>query len=58
MMYRNCRTTRWLVTASLIVSLGLMGLFPQMMVWAESGAVVSAAEQSTQCCCGTETGFC
>ena len=57
MMFRKCRTTRWLITASLMVSLGLTGLTPQMMVWAESGTVVSDAQESN-CCCGTETGFC
>lgn len=57
-MYRNRHTIRWLVTASLIVSLGVTGLFPQMMAWAESGAVVVSAQQSTQCCCGTGTSQC
>ena len=51
-------TTRWLLTASLIVSLGLTGLFPQMMVWAPSGTCVATSQQSAKCCCGTETGFC
>ena len=51
------RTTRWLVTASLMVSLGLTGLFPQMSVWADGGMAISAPKKSN-CCCGTETGSC
>lgn len=58
MMYFNRHKTRWLVTVSLIVSLGLTGLFPQMMAGAASGVVVGPVQQSTQCCCGTETSQC
>ena len=63
MMFRTCRTTRWLVTASLIVSLGLTGLFPRMIVRADQGVRVSSQEQPTQekpakCCCGTKDGRC
>ncbi|REJ65696.1 MAG: hypothetical protein DWQ31_17310 [Planctomycetota bacterium] len=52
------RTTRWLVTASLIVSLGLAGLFPQMMVLTERGMRLSVSPSPTKCCCGTEDGRC
>jgi len=58
MMRTIYRTTRWLVTASLIFSLGLAGLFPQMMVLAESGARVSVPQSPTKCCCGTKDGRC
>ena len=56
-MFCNHPTSRWLITASLIVSLGVTGLFPQMIVWADSGTHASAL-QSTNCCCGTEDGRC
>jgi hypothetical protein len=52
-MQSTHHTTRWLITAGLIVSLGLAGLFPPMAVW----AVASTAQQNG-CCCGTETGDC
>ena len=58
MMYRRCNTNRWLVATCLMVSLGLSGLFPQMMVWTESPAATVAEGESTTCCCGTETGYC
>lgn len=58
MMRTLYRTTRWLVTTSLIVSLGLTGLFPQMMVLAESGMRVKVAQGPTKCCCGTKDGSC
>ena len=58
MMSRHRNINRWLVTTCLMVSLGLSGLFPQMMVWTESPTVAAATADSTTCCCGTETGFC
>lgn len=58
MMRSICRTTRWLITASLIVNLGLAGLFPRMMALADSGAHVEVAQKPTKCCCGTEDGRC
>jgi len=58
MMRTLYHTTRWLVTTSLIVSLGLAGLFPQMMVLAENGTRVAFPQPSGKCCCGTEDGRC
>ncbi len=57
MMFSIQYTARWLVASSLIASLGLSGLFPQMIVWAESGSRV-VAQQAMECCCGTEDGRC
>ncbi len=50
--------TRWLVAASLIANLGLLGLFPQMTAWVEGGSRAVIAEQRTKCCCGTDDGRC
>jgi len=64
MMRSIDRTTRSLVTASLIASLGLAGLFPQMMVSAQMaasakrGARVDVTQKPAKCCCGTEDGRC
>jgi len=58
MMRSICCTTRWLVTASLIMSLGFVGLFPQMMASAKTGARVDVAQKPTKCCCGTDDGRC
>ncbi|VAX36081.1 hypothetical protein MNBD_PLANCTO02-594 [hydrothermal vent metagenome] len=57
-MYRAYRTTRWLVTANVIVSLGLTGLFPQMVTLAGQDVRVELEEKPTTCCCGTEDGRC
>lgn len=57
-MRTRYHTTRWLVTTSLIVSLGLAGLFPQMMVLAESGTRGASPQSSAKCCCGTEDARC
>lgn len=58
MMRFGYRPTRCLITAGLIVSLGLTGLFPQMMVWAETRPLVAARPRATECCCGTADGRC
>lgn len=58
MMRSAYRTTRWLAVSSLTISLGLAGLFPQMVVWADSARRASAHQQPTKCCCGTEDGHC
>lgn len=57
-MHTLHHTTRLLVTTSLIVSLGLAGLFPQMIVLAESGTHVGSPLPSGKCCCGTKDGRC
>jgi len=58
MMRSVSRTTRWLVTASLVVSLGFTGLFPPALALGGSSARSVVAENSTKCCCGTADGSC
>lgn len=49
---------RWAIAASLIVSLSLTELAPQMMVRADDGPVVAPTSPATKCCCGTADGRC
>ena len=59
MMFRNSRTYRWLLTATLAFSTSVAGLLPQFAGSAIPAAGPSAAESSAKtCCCGTRAGDC
>lgn len=53
-----CRTTRWLITAGLIISLSLAGVLPPMVPRAVADKPDVVAQEPTKCCCGTEDGRC
>lgn len=51
-------TFRFLITASLLLSLSTLSLFPRGMVGRALGSTVSASAGAKHCCCGTKDGRC
>ena len=53
-------TLRFLIIASLLLSLSTLSVFPRVMVGQALGATVSASTGAGEkhCCCGTEDGRC
>lgn len=53
-------TLRFLITASLLLCLSTLSVFPRVMVGQALGATVSdsAGASEKHCCCGTEDGRC
>jgi len=51
---------RFFITASLLLSLSMLSLFPRVIVGQATGATVSASTGAGEkhCCCGTEDGRC
>jgi hypothetical protein len=51
-------TIRFFLTASLMLSLSVVGVYPQLMAGYSGAAVVKADQLSTVCCCGAKDGRC
>jgi len=51
-------TFRYLITASLLLSLSATSLYPRLMAGEALGATVEANHGKRVCCCGTEDGRC
>ncbi len=49
---------RCLITASLLLSLSTLSLFPRVIVGQTLGATVSKGTGEKRCCCGTKDGHC
>jgi hypothetical protein len=62
-MMNTVRSTfRLIITASLLLSLSMTGLYPRIMAGDEFGASTAASQHEGQgqrvCCCGTKDGRC
>lgn len=51
-------TFRWIITASLLLSLSMTSLYPRVMAGGEGTVAASADQGQKVCCCGTEDGRC
>jgi len=51
-------TFRWIITASLLLSLSMTSLYPRLMTGGERTASATTNQGQKVCCCGTEDGRC
>jgi hypothetical protein len=51
-------TVRWIITASLLLSLSLASVYPRLTASDDVAVVVAANQDQLVCCCGTEDGRC